>query len=124
MMQPYRFGIRPGGAQGDIQRQEVLLGRVLIRGVRGKASVIHQRGDVMGGKMGVNPVREFGDIPGFRLVERDAAAKAPQVMGEAATAQDKHALCSQWGERLAERVMILWPQPGFAPRAAEPGYRP
>jgi hypothetical protein len=105
-------GARPGGAQRGEEGQEMLVARMVARGIGGAASVVDElvgasRRDGLG-----QPVGEIADPGRGRRVDRRHAQLA-EIMRRAARAEDQHALVAQRPQRLADLEFVRGAEMGL-----------
>lgn len=100
-VQAFRPRTRPGRAEGDIDWQQMFIGRVLLNGGRGTGSVSEQVGDAPFRKRLMEPIGEGDHARHFRRIHRRAVQDA-QIMRETAGADDQHAFGTQRRQGAAE----------------------
>ena len=102
--------VRAAGAQRDVERQQMLFGRVVLARMRRQAPIVDEIVGAALVERGVEPVGEIVDPRRRRIVDV-LAAKFRKIVGQAAAADDQHAVLPQRRQRLAEPQMVGGTEP-------------
>src|SRR5262249_51222670 len=99
------------GAKRNGQRQEMLLGRMIVNGVRCEHAVAHEILDGSRLDFVVHPVRELAHPFGGRSIRCVATGiKRLEIVRGRTRTDDEEALFLQRGERTTDRYMVRGPQ--------------